>query len=113
MPCLVLAVAWWAGRGTSGAPAGSRPRGVVGAVEWGWLVVEVLRRRRTLIVDFEATADPLYRAWRTVLPDGRSPSLRDVVLLVGWLAGLAVAALLAGRRVSPRRRLSREPPGGT
>jgi hypothetical protein len=112
VPCLVLAVAWWAGR----APA-VRPwiaaAGVVGALEWGWLVVEVLRRRRTLIVDFEATADPLYRAWRTVLPDGRSPSLRDGVLLVGWLGALAVAALLAGRRVSPRRRPSPEPTDGS
>jgi hypothetical protein len=105
-------VAWWAGR----APA-LRPwiaaAGVVGALEWGWLVVEVLRRRRTLIVDFEATADPLYRAWRTVLPDGRSPSLRDVVLLVGWLGALAVAALLAARRVSPGRPPSPEPTGGS
>jgi len=112
VPCLVLAVAWWAGR----APA-LRPwiaaAGVVGALEWGWLVVEVLLRRRTLIVDFEATADPLYRAWRTVLPDGRSPSLRDVVLLVGWLGGLAVAALLAVRRVSPGRPPSPEPTGGS
>jgi hypothetical protein len=112
VPCLVLAVAWWAGR----APA-VRPwiaaAGVVGALEWGWLVVEVLRRRRTLIVDFEATADPLYRAWRTVLPDGRSPSLRDGVLLVGWLAALAVVALLAARRVSPRRRPSPEPTDGS
>jgi hypothetical protein len=107
-----LVVAWWAGR----APA-VRPwiaaAGVVGALEWGWLVVEVLRRRRTLIVDFEATADPLYRAWRTVLPDGRSPSLRDVILLVGWLGGLAVAALLAARRVSSRRPPSPEPSGGS
>jgi hypothetical protein len=85
----------------------------VGALEWGWLVVEVLRRRRTLIVDFEATADPLYRAWRTVLPDGRSPSLRDGVLLVGWLGALAVGALLAARRFSPRRRPSPEPIDGS
>jgi hypothetical protein len=111
VPCLVLAVAWWAGR----APA-VRPwiaaAGVVGALQWGWLVVEVLRRRRTLIVDFESTADPLYRAWRTVLPDGRSPSLRDVVLLVGWLGALAVAALLAARRISPRRLPPPEPTDG-
>jgi hypothetical protein len=73
----------------------------------------VLRGRRTLIVDFESTADPVYRAWRTVLPDGRSPSLRDVILLVCWLGGLAVAAVVAARRVSPRRLPQREPTGGS
>jgi hypothetical protein len=112
VPCLVLAVAWWAGRAPSVRPW-IAVAGVVGALEWGWLVVEVLRGRRTLIVDFESTADPVYRAWRTVLPDGRSPSLRDVILLVCWLGGLAVAAVVAARRVSPRRLPQREPTGGS
>jgi hypothetical protein len=103
VPCLVLAVAWWAGR----VPA-VRPwvvaAGVVGAVNWMWLVVEVLRRRRTLIVDFEATSNPIYRATRAVLPDGRAPSLRDGVLLALWLVGLAVAAAVAAGFVRRGRR---------
>ena len=108
VPCLVLAVAWWAGR----VPA-VRPwiavAGVVGAVNWGWLVVEVRRRQRTLIVDFESTTNPLYRGWRAVLPDGRTPTARDGVLLGIWLAGLGLAAIVAARRVSSRRRPPQEP----
>ena len=110
VPCLVLAVAWWAGR----VPA-VRPwvavGGVVGAVNWGWLVVEVRRRQRTLIVDFESTTNPLYRGWRAVLPDGRSPTLRDAILAAVWLAGLAVAAVVATRRFSSGRPPPQEPSG--
>jgi hypothetical protein len=102
VPCLVLAVAWWAGR----VPA-MRPwlavAGVVGAINWGWLVVEVLDGRRTLIVDFEATANPLYRAARALLPDYRSPGPGDWAHQALWLAALGLlAAVAVGWR--PRRR---------
>jgi hypothetical protein len=96
VPCLVLAVAWWA--------AQSRVVRILvaataafGVVAWTWLVAEVLAGRRTLIVDFEQTADPLYRAWRAVLPDYRHPSMDDWVLQAVWLAALAVAAVVALR----------------
>jgi hypothetical protein len=80
--------------------------GVVGALNWGWLVVEVLDRRRTLIVDFESTANPVYGALRALLPDYRSPGLDDWVRQALWLAALALAAALALR---PRRRRSSAP----
>jgi hypothetical protein len=103
VPCLVLAVAWWAGR----VPA-VRPwvtvAGVIGAVNWAWLVAEVLDRRRTLIVDFEMTSGPLYRALRAVLPDYRSAGPADWALQALWLAGLGLVAVLAvrpGRRRTP------------
>lgn len=108
VPCLVLAVAWWAGR----APA-VRPwvavAGVIGAVNWAWLVAEVLDRRRTLIVDFEMTSGPLYRAVRAVLPDYRSAGPADWVLQAVWLAALGVVAGLAVRSVR-RRMPPTEPP---
>jgi hypothetical protein len=102
-PCLVLAVAWWAGRMRAVRPWVA-VTGVVGAVNWAWLVAEVLDGRRTLIVDFEATANPLYRGWRAVLPDYRSPEVADWVLQTAWIVvlGLAVAlALRTTRRRSP------------
>ncbi len=49
--------------------------GVLGMVLWGWLVVEVLQERLTLIIDFEATRNPLYRAWRLA---AARPAQRDV-----------------------------------
>jgi hypothetical protein len=94
VPCLVLAVAWWAGRFRA-ARGFIAVAGVFGAVAWGWLVAEVLDRRRTLIFDFESTANPLYRAWRLLLPDYRHPDTGDWLLEAAWLAALAAAALVA------------------
>ncbi len=103
VPCLVLAVAWLAGKVRAVRPWVAAA-GVVGAFNWAWLVVEVLDRRRTLIVDFETTANPLYRAVRAVLPDYRSPGAGDWVLQSLWFValGLAVAwALRSTRRRTP------------
>jgi hypothetical protein len=61
-------------------------------VLWGWLMVEVLRERLTLIIDFEATRNPLYRAWRLVLPDLRNETSLTPVLLTGWIVLLAALA---------------------
>jgi hypothetical protein len=107
VPCLVLAVAWWAARARAarwllGAAA------AFGALAWGWLIVEVLDRRRTLIVDFEGTRNPLYRAWHAVLPDYRSPGLDDWALQAVWLLLLA-AAVAGALRVRPARPRSRSP----
>ena len=96
VPCLVLAVAWWAGTVNwvrRAAPA----LGLVGAALWAGLVLEVLNRRRTLIVDFEATTWPLYRAWRTVLPDYRTTSASTWVLQTAWLIVLGALAVAAWR----------------
>jgi hypothetical protein len=106
-PCLVLAVAWWAGRARA-ARGFIAVAGVFGVLAWGWLVAEVLDRRRTLIFDFESTAYPLYRAWRLLLPDYRHPDAADWVLQGAWFAALAAAAVLAFRR-SPRPAPVRRP----
>ena len=92
LPCVVLATAWWAGsrsRVVVGAIAGL---GALGVVFWGWLVREVREEHLRLIIDFEATRNPLYRTWRLVLPDLRLPNGSTPVLFVLWtvaLAGLA------------------------
>jgi hypothetical protein len=94
LPCLVLAVAWWAAQVPAVRPAVGLA-GVLGAVTWLWLVVDALRHRLTLIVDFETTGNPLYRAWRSVLPDFRHPAADDWLLLGVWLGALALTALVA------------------
>jgi hypothetical protein len=94
VPCLVLAVAWWVGQ-TRAARAFVVVAGVFGALAWAWLVAEVLDRRRTLIFDFESTANPLYPAWRLLLPDYRHPDAGDWVLQAAWFVALAAVAVLA------------------
>lgn len=102
VPCLVLAVAWWAGTIAPAVQRAVAALGAVGVALWGWLVVEVLRHQHTLIVDFEATGNPLYRAWRLLLPDHRNPTTATWLLQTAWLAVLAAAAGLAWRSAGAR-----------
>lgn len=96
LPCVVLAVAWWLDRARRVLPV-LAVSAVMGLASWLWLVTETLRGQRTLIVDFYETANPLYRAWRWVLPDYWHLSGNDWVLQACWLvvlAGSACAAVL-------------------
>jgi hypothetical protein len=96
VPCLVLAVACWAARSRLASTLVAATA-AFGVLAWTWLVAEVLTHRRTLIVDFEQTANPWYRAWRAVLPDYRHPSVDDWLLQAVWLTVLAVAVVAALR----------------
>ncbi len=92
LPCVVLATAWWVGtlaRAQNRVVAVIAGLGVLGVVLWGWLVVEVLQERLRLIIDFEATRDPLYRAWRVLLPDLRTDAGPSELLLAAWFVALA------------------------
>lgn len=64
---------------------------LIGIFNWVWLVVEASTGRRTLIVDFEQTANPVYVAWSTLLPDHRHFEGGAVALTVAWT--VVVAAL--------------------
>ena len=64
---------------------------LIGVFNWVWLVVEASTGRRTLIVDFEQTANPVYQAWSTLLPDHRHFEGGAVALTVAWT--VVVAAL--------------------
>jgi hypothetical protein len=100
VPTLVLAVAWWVGR----VKAMRRPLAVlalVGAINWMWLVVEASTGRRTLVVDFFDTVNPLYRAWALLLPDGRLGSALDVAGFVVWGALVVGLAVVGWRSVPP------------
>lgn len=70
---------------------------VVSIFSWFWLVVEASTGRRALIVDFEQTANPLYRAWRRVLPDHRQFELASPWLTLVWTALLVASCVLAWR----------------
>jgi len=101
LPAVVLAVAWWVGR-VRAAVWPVAALGVVGLVNWMWLAVEASSSRRTLVVDFFETADPLYRAWAWVLPDGGLGSAVDVAGFVVW-SGLLLGLAVAGWRSVPSR----------
>ena len=98
-PCLVLAVAWWAGKVAAVRPwlvAGA----VIGAFTFAWLVVEGLTGL-TLIDDFETTTNPLYRGWRHLLPDGRGVPGGTGALRALWYGALGLLVLTGLRSVRP------------
>jgi hypothetical protein len=98
LPCIVLAVAWWAAR--------YRPARVLvaaglalGALTFAWLTADVLSQHMTLIVDFERTTNPLVAAWRSVLPDGRLVPPGTDLLRAAWVVGLGLLAFWGVRSV--------------
>ncbi|MGE3620394.1 MAG: hypothetical protein AB7L84_08025 [Acidimicrobiia bacterium] len=96
VPCVVLTVAWWVDRlDARRARAVVAGLGALGALFWGWFVVEVLAGGRRLIIDVESTSDPLLRAWRSVLPDYRDGGVAPWLWQALWLAMLAGAAAWA------------------
>ena len=97
LPVVVVAVAVLAGRLTAllwPALGGC----AVGIFNWLWLVVESSTGRRTLVTDFEATSNPVYRAWRVLLPDHRDFDAAAVVLTLVWALVLAATAVWAALR---------------
>jgi hypothetical protein len=97
-PLVVLAVAWWVANVPRVLPL-IVVLGLAGLVLWGWLVGEVLAGDLRLVIDFEATADPVARAWRIVLPELRSPTAGDWLRYAAWAAAFALAARSGWRSV--------------
>jgi hypothetical protein len=98
-PCLVLAVAWWAGRVAAVRPwlvAGA----ALGAFTFAWIVVEGLTGL-TLVDDFETTTNPLHRAWRLVLADGRGVPGGTGALRALWYGAIGLLVLVGLRSVPP------------
>ncbi len=74
---------------------------LIGIFNWVWLVVEASTGRRTLIVDFEQTANPVYVAWSTLLPDHRHFEGGAVALTVAWTVVVATLGAWGWLRSRP------------
>jgi hypothetical protein len=106
VPLAVLATAWWANEYAPGRVLVAA-LGALGVLTTAWLAADVLAGHMTLVVDFARTTNPLYRAWRTALPDGLLQPSGTAVLRVAWLAGVAVLAAWGVRSVrAPAGRMS-------
>ncbi|HEV8424093.1 MAG TPA: hypothetical protein VGS14_02735 [Actinomycetes bacterium] len=95
LPPAALAVAWWAGQERRRRLVLTATGGI-GLLAYGWLVAEGAAGRITWAVDFADTANPLYRAWRLVLPDYLAMTWWTWPLHAAWLIALAVCAAAAG-----------------
>jgi hypothetical protein len=106
LPLAALAVAWWTGQDRR-RPVLLAVAGGFGVLAFGWLVADGAAGRVTWAVDFAATTNPLYRAWRLVLPDYLAMSWWTWALHVAWLAALAAWAFVAARPRQGQPRLRR------
>jgi hypothetical protein len=103
VPLLALAVAWWAGQ------SAARLRlvalgGAVGVLTYVWVLTDALRERITVVVDFDRTGAPWFRAIGALLPDYRNPSPGMWARHAAWIAVFALLAI-AGWRTAASRRL--------
>jgi hypothetical protein len=108
LPAVVLAVAWWVGR-VRVAIWPLVALASIGLVNAMWLVIEASTGRRTLVVDFFETANPLYRAGALLLPDGARGATADIVAFVVWGVALAGLAVLGWRSVPAPSPVSPDP----
>jgi hypothetical protein len=101
VPLLALTVAWWAGQSTARLRLVALS-GAVGVLTYVWVLTDALRERIAVVVDFDRTRAPWFRAVGALLPDYRQPSpgmwLRHAV----WIGVLALLAV-AGWRAAGRR----------
>ena len=76
--------------------------GVIGAATWTWLAFEASTGRRALIVDFEETGAPAYRALRPLLPDHRDWSVVTGLHTGVWVVAITVLAVVTSRAAPTR-----------
>ena len=101
LPLVVIAIAWAVDRFRS-LVVPVFVMGALGFATWCYTAFEATTRRRTLVVDFESTSNPWYRAWRVVLPDGRATGLHTDLRTLGWWF-VTAAIVVAGWRMAGTR----------
>jgi hypothetical protein len=71
--------------------------GLWGLVNWVWIATEASTGRRSLIVDHEDTANPLFQVWSRLLPDHRVDARVDQLVTLAWVVFLLITALFVVR----------------
>lgn len=113
LPIAVLAVAAWVDEKPRIRTRWLAGLGILGVVAYGFLVAEGLSQQLTWVVDFGATANPVYQALALVLPDYMAPTTLTWTMHGLWVA-LALVLVWRGwangsfRRDEPRTESNRE-----
>jgi hypothetical protein len=101
VPLFALAVAWWAGQSAERLRLVALT-GTVGVLTYIWVLTDALRERITVVVDFDGTRAPWFRAVGAVLPDYRQASPGMWIRHVAWIGVLALLATVAWRAAGTR-----------
>ena len=102
VPVVALAVAWWAGQSTARLWTVA-VAGATGVLTYAWVLTDAIRERITVVVDFDHTGAPWFRAVGVLLPDYRNPTPAMWVRHVLWIAVVALLAIVAWRAAGARR----------
>jgi hypothetical protein len=102
VPVVALAVAWWAGQSTARLWTVTGA-GALGVLTYAWVLTDAIRERITVVVDFDRTGAPWFRAVGALLPDYRNPSPGMWARHVLWIAFVALIAIVAWRAAGARR----------
>jgi hypothetical protein len=102
LPCAVICIAYWANN-NRGRLVTLTLTGCLGIVTLVWLLADGLNRRITWVVDFYETTNPLYGAWRLVLPDYLDVTPMTWVLHGAWLVLVLAVAARTWRGIAPAR----------
>ncbi len=111
LPAAVLATTWWVARARSARPwlAGAS---AFGLAAWAWVVFEALTLRLRLVIDFDATTNPMLRAWRLMLPDYGQRAAADWARHGLWIVVLALLGAAGWRSARPRSAFTPSPSKG-
>lgn len=100
LPMAVILIAAWVDGVRRSRLRWLVPLGVLGVVAYGYLVVEGLQQRLTWVVDFAATANPVYRVVALALPDYMTPDSFTWVLHGVWVGIALTLGWLGWRNAS-------------
>jgi hypothetical protein len=102
VPLFALAVAWWAGQSATRI-WWVAVTGAVGVLTYIWVLTDALHERITVVVDFDRTGAPWFRAVGALLPDYGQPSPGMWVRHAAWIGVLAFLAIASWRAAGTRR----------
>jgi hypothetical protein len=108
VPLFALAVAWWVGQSTARLRLMALS-GAIGVLTYVWVLTDALRERITVVVDFDRTRAPWFRAVGALLPDYRNPSPGMWARHAAWIGVLALLAIIGWRTAASRRATSSTP----
>ena len=101
LPLAAVVIAWWVRDGGWRLVA-FVAAGAVGVLAQAWVVAEGLRGDLAWVINLQSTANPLYRAWREVLPDYLREDAATWPLHWAW-AALAIGVAAWSYRDALRR----------
>jgi hypothetical protein len=103
LPLAVILVLWWLAGARRATLVVAGLAGLAGVVAYLSLLLDGWAGQITWVVGFEAVDDPIYQAWRLLLPDYRGAGGSLWARHAAWIGALLALAWWGWRDARPRR----------